>query len=40
MYVLVLRRLRVPDLTPSKSKRARSGTLRLCSVSEKAAGDG
>ena len=34
------RRFRVPDLTPSKSKRARSGTLQLCSVSKKAAGEG
>ena len=34
------RRLRVPDLTPSKSNRARSGTLQLCSVSEKQQGKG
>jgi hypothetical protein len=34
------RRLRVLDLTPSKSNRTRSGTLRLCSVSKKAAGEG
>jgi hypothetical protein len=37
---LAPRRLRVPDLTPSKSKRARSGTLQHCSVSEKQQGKG
>ena len=35
---LAPRRLRVPDLTPPTSKRARSGTLQLCYASKHAGG--